>query len=58
MCTSACLGLGALLFGALYDGRGDYTVAILIAMALLVIAGLCFGSFGRAEVAVQPLAGQ
>lgn len=44
MCTSACLGLGALLFGLLYDYTGDYSLAILIAIGLFILSGLCFGS--------------
>lgn len=58
MCTSACLGLGALLFGVLYDGTGSYTAAILIAMALLLLAGLSFGSLGSGERVPQPATGQ
>lgn len=46
MCTSAGLGLGALLFGALYDRTGSYVGPIVIAMALLVISGLSLGSLG------------
>lgn len=49
MCTSSCLGLGALLFGVLYDQTGSYTGAILIAMGLLLLSGLCFGSLIREE---------
>lgn len=58
MCTSACLGLGALLFGALYDGTGSYVVAIVIAMGLLLFAGLCFGSLDDRGKAAQPAVGQ
>jgi predicted MFS family arabinose efflux permease len=58
MCTSAGLGLGASIFGGLYDSTGDYRLAILIAMALLVFAGLCFGSIGNEARSPQPAAGQ
>lgn len=48
-CTSAFLGLGAFLFGSLYDYAGDYTLAVLIAIGLFIAAGLCFGSIGSTE---------
>jgi MFS family permease len=46
MCTSACLGLGALLFGELYDHTGGYSAPMLIAIGLFIVSGLCFGSLG------------
>ncbi len=58
MCTAASLGLGALLFGTLYDRTGNYTAAILIAVGLLLTAGLSFGSLGNAARKTQPATAQ
>lgn len=58
MCTSAGLGLGALLFGSLFDETGNYDLAILIAMGLFTFAGLCFGSLSSESRPAQSAAGQ
>lgn len=42
MCTSACLGLGALLFGTIYDRTGGYDLAIIIAALLFLSAAASF----------------
>lgn len=55
MISAAGFGLGALLFGWLYDTNGNYDAAIYLATALLVAAGLIFGSLPRTTPQFSPM---
>lgn len=44
MCTTMGFGLGALMFGTLYDWYGNYIIAVVLSMLSFGIAGFFFGS--------------
>lgn len=50
MFVAASLGLGALLFGKIFDATGSYEIALYAATGLLVASGLLFGSISRKPV--------
>jgi len=46
-CTVIGFGVGALIFGRLYDVNGDYRVALLLSAAGFAASGILFGTVGR-----------
>ncbi len=56
-CTVLGFGIGALVFGKLYDINGDYRIALLLSAAAFVVAGMLFGGVGRlrSRVPVAPV---
>lgn len=51
-------GMGALLFGSIYDRYGDYRLALCLSAGAFIVSGLLYGGVGRSRMRVASQASE